>query len=561
MAPEQAPAPAEWNAAAGGSSSPPYETLPCRSFWRAGSYHPAGGAAASRSSEREPEEPSALSRARVHPKFLHSNATSHRWAFGAVAELVDNAVDEIPRGATFVKLDRRRNPRNGSDALLFLDDGGGMDPSGLRRCISLGFSAKPAGGATTSIGQYGNGFKTSTMRLGADVIVFTRSCAGTGGGSATTTQSVGLLSYTFLTRTQKDDIVVPVVDFQVTAGEAAAPLTGATSPADWSENLKTILDWSPFSSQEALMEQFAEIGPHGTKVLVFNLWLDDDGLPELDFGEEDDDDDIKLRRELSPPAANSSKIKTEIINSHISHTFRFSLRAYLSILYLREFSAFSIFLRGSPVRQLRIADELKFPRRITYRPNLPAAPAPAPVEMTIGFAKEAPLLGMYGVNVYHRNRLVLPFWKLFHDGTSRGRCVIGVVEADFMAPAHDKQDFERSPVFFRLEGRLKLAITEFWRDHCHLLGYQSGRRQLAGDGGSSGKDRTPADGAAEDSPSIDRLREENLQLFFRRTELRRREEELKKTIDQLEDELALTRQECSRLSSDIESRRQQQQLC
>ena len=29
----------------------------------------------------------------THPKFLHSNSTSHRWAFGAIAELIDNAMD------------------------------------------------------------------------------------------------------------------------------------------------------------------------------------------------------------------------------------------------------------------------------------------------------------------------------------------------------------------------------------------------------------------------------------------------------------------------------------
>ncbi|XP_028090680.1 dormancy-associated protein homolog 3-like [Camellia sinensis] len=28
------------------------------------------------------------------PSFLHSNATSHKWASGAIAELLDNAVDE-----------------------------------------------------------------------------------------------------------------------------------------------------------------------------------------------------------------------------------------------------------------------------------------------------------------------------------------------------------------------------------------------------------------------------------------------------------------------------------
>ncbi|KAI3782986.1 hypothetical protein L2E82_13047 [Cichorium intybus] len=59
----------------------------------------------------------------------------------AIAELLDNAVHEINNGATFVKLDRIYNKRDNSLALLFLD---------------------------------GDGFKTSTMRLGADVIVFSR---------------------------------------------------------------------------------------------------------------------------------------------------------------------------------------------------------------------------------------------------------------------------------------------------------------------------------------------------------------------------------------------------
>lgn len=82
---------------------------------------------------------------------------------------------------------------------FFLDDGGGMDPEAMRRCMSFGFSDKSS---KSAIGQCmeicnhfvilhfkllpyciylftcslpdGNGFKTSTMRLGADVIVFSR---------------------------------------------------------------------------------------------------------------------------------------------------------------------------------------------------------------------------------------------------------------------------------------------------------------------------------------------------------------------------------------------------
>ncbi|MCI06691.1 MORC family CW-type zinc finger protein 4-like, partial [Trifolium medium] len=54
-------------------------------------------------------------------------------------------------------------------------NGGGMNPDKIRQCMSLGYSEKSK--LANTIGQYGNGFKTSTMRLGADVIVFSR-CKG-----------------------------------------------------------------------------------------------------------------------------------------------------------------------------------------------------------------------------------------------------------------------------------------------------------------------------------------------------------------------------------------------
>lgn len=142
-----------------------------------------------------------------------------------------------------------------------------MDPELLRRCMSFGFSDKKT---ESFIGQCkslfcwtpykfvylylalcwqlcwnkfwcidGNGFKTSTMRLGADVVVFTRHKKNTKYEYNTftfwffcsylmtstflyilasplylyreATLSVGLLSYTFLTRTGCDDIVIPTV--------------------------------------------------------------------------------------------------------------------------------------------------------------------------------------------------------------------------------------------------------------------------------------------------------------------------------------------------------------
>lgn len=147
-------------------------------------------------------------------------------------------MDEVKNGATFVNVDMIRNPRDGSPMLYIEDNGGGMTPERMRECMSLGFSTKSKSGNT--IGQYGNGFKTSTMRLGADVIVFSRSPADAGRRA---TQSIGVLSFTFLRSTGHDDIVVPMVDYELKDG-MICPLIRSTAK-DWAHNLRTIQQWSP----------------------------------------------------------------------------------------------------------------------------------------------------------------------------------------------------------------------------------------------------------------------------------------------------------------------------
>ncbi|MED6113109.1 ATPase morc2 [Stylosanthes scabra] len=420
------------------------ESIGFRSFWKAGDY------AVGPSSKPAPFE-GHLEHARVHPKFLHSNATSHKWAFGAIAELVDNAVDEIQNGATFVKIDKIDVMEDNSPALCFIDDGGGMDPEAIRKCMSLGYSSKKS---KTTIGQYGNGFKTSTMRLGADAIVFSRA---THSGRAT--QSVGLLSYTFLRRTGQDDVIVPMIDFDI-SGNWAEPIIYNTHD-DWSANLQTILDWSPFTSKEELMLQFDDIGSHGTKIIIYNLWLNDEGIYELSF--DDDAEDIMLRDEANQGGTvKRSYKKMAELRSHVSYRLRFSLRVYFSMLYLRKFSNFKIILRGKPVDQFNIADELKHSEVVRYKPQQAIAAKEVTVVTTIGFIKEAPNLNVSGFNVYHKNRLIKPFWKVVPDGSSKGMGVVGVLEANFIEPAHDKQDFERSLLFIRMEARLKQMTMDYW---------------------------------------------------------------------------------------------------
>ncbi|KAK3439916.1 hypothetical protein EUGRSUZ_B00250 [Eucalyptus grandis] len=344
----------------------------CRQFWKSGSYDNGHSTKISIQSGRN--------YLHVHPMFLHSNATSHKWAFGAIAELLDNAVDEIQNGATYVIIDKTLNPRDGSPALLIQDDGGGMDPEALRRCMSFGFSDKKE---KSAIGQYGNGFKTSTMRLGADVIVFSRH--------------------------MKDSM-------------------------------------------------FDDIGSHGTKIIIYNLWYNDDGKMELDFDAHPQD--IRISGDIK-------KVETipawkQVNEQHIANQLHYSLRVYMSILYLRIPESFKIVLRGQNVEHHNIADDLKYIQYILYRPQT-AGFVEGQVVTTIGFLKEAPHVNLHGFNVYYKNRLILPFWRVVTYTDSRGRGVVGVLEANFIEPTHNKQDFERTSLFQKLEVRLKEMTSEYWK--------------------------------------------------------------------------------------------------
>lgn len=52
------------------------------------------------------------------------------------------------------------------------------------------------------VGLYGNGFKSGSMRLGKDAIVFTKN---------EDAMSVGMLSQTFLEVTKAEHVIVPII--------------------------------------------------------------------------------------------------------------------------------------------------------------------------------------------------------------------------------------------------------------------------------------------------------------------------------------------------------------
>lgn len=70
---------------------------------------------------------------------------------------------------------------------------------------SFGFTEKGSGKAShQAIGVYGNGFKSGSMRLGRDALIFTKN-----GGC----QTVGMLSQTYLENIKAQAVIVPIVPF------------------------------------------------------------------------------------------------------------------------------------------------------------------------------------------------------------------------------------------------------------------------------------------------------------------------------------------------------------
>ncbi|KAG1363538.1 Protein MICRORCHIDIA 4 [Cocos nucifera] len=402
-----------------------------RQFWKAGEY------------ERLPMDDSA--------------------SLSALAELLDNSFDEVCNGATFVNVDMLENRKDGTKMLLIEDDGGGMNPDGMRHCMSLGYSLKSK--SANTIGQYGNGFKTSTMRLGADVIVFSRSHGKDG---RRPTQSIGMLSYTFLRTTGKEDIIVPIIDYE--KGETWSKMTWCSSV--WNNNLETIIQWSPYFSEADLLQQFSSMSYQGTRIVIYNLWEDDQGELELDFGA--DIHDIQIR------GVNRDERKIEMSkqfpNSRHFLTYRHSLRSYASILYLRIPPSFRMILRGKEIEHHNLVDDMMLKHEVIYKPQPCANGLLKDSNMVavvmVGFVKDAKdHIDIQGFNVYHKNRLIKPFWRVWNAAGSDGRGVIGVLEANFVEPAHDKQDFERTTVLSRLEARLVKFQKDYWLKNCHHIGY------------------------------------------------------------------------------------------
>uniref|UniRef100_A0A8C6JCZ8 Uncharacterized protein n=1 Tax=Melopsittacus undulatus TaxID=13146 RepID=A0A8C6JCZ8_MELUD len=362
------------------------------------------------------------------PKFLHTNSTSHTWPFSAIAELIDNAYDPDV-SAKQIWIDK--TVINDTICLTFTDNGNGMNSEKLHKMLSFGFSEKSVMNGRVPVGLYGNGFKSGSMRLGKDAIVFTKNGE---------TMSVGLLSQTFLEVTKAEHVMVPII----------------SDPAESKSSLKAILTYSLFSTEEKLLAELdAIIGKKGTRIIIWNLRRDKNEKTEFDFDK--DKYDIRIPEDLDETGKRGYK-KQERLDQIVPES-DYSLRAYCSILYLKP--ATQIILRGQKVKTQLVSKSLAFIESDIYRPKFLNGKM---VRITFGF--NCRNKDHYGIMMYHKNRLIKAYERVGCQlkANNMGVGVVGIIECNFLKPTHNKQDFDYTNEYRLTIAALGEKLNDYWNE-------------------------------------------------------------------------------------------------
>ncbi|XP_037645921.1 MORC family CW-type zinc finger protein 3-like isoform X2 [Sebastes umbrosus] len=376
------------------------------------------------------------------PKYLHTNSTSHTWPFGAIAELIDNAYDPDVSAKHFW-IDKIVVKEE--ECLSFMDDGNGLDLETMHKMLSFGYSDKVPVKGIKPIGMYGNGFKSGSMRLGKDAIVFSKSKS---------VSCVGMLSQTYLEKTGANQISVPIVCF-----EQREPNKFSVRE-EHKASLQDILDHSPFNTQEELLLEVDAIssnqstGKTGTRIIIWNLRRTSTGSTEYDFSK--DRYDIRIPSDVYEEMIDTSQ-HADRLTPYIPQSC-YSLRAYCCILYLKP--RMQIIIRGQKVKSELIAKSLASVRKDSYKPTFLSK------GIRIIFGYNTKSKDQYGIMMYHKNRLIKAYERVGCQlqANNQGVGVIAVIECDYLEPTHNKQSFNETDKYRKTMNNLGTKLKEYWNE-------------------------------------------------------------------------------------------------
>nr|XP_056714731.1 MORC family CW-type zinc finger protein 3 [Euleptes europaea] len=329
---------------------------------------------------------------------------------------------------------------NDCTCLTFMDNGNGMNADKLHKMLSFGFSDKVIMNGHAPVGLYGNGFKSGSMRLGKDAIVFTKNEDG---------MSVGMLSQTFLRVTKAEHVIVPIISFN--------KKRQVMNPEESAASLEAILIHSLFSTEKELLAELdAIIGKKGTRIIIWNLRREKNEQTEFDF--ETDKYDIRIPADLDEVTGKRGYKKQERQDQIIPES-DYSLRAYCSILYLKP--RMQIIIRGQKVQTQLVSKNLAYIERDVYRPKFLH---PKTVRITFGF--NCRNKDHYGMMMYHTNRLIKAYERVGYQqkANNMGVGVVGIIECNFLKPTHNKQDFDYTKEYRLTIHALGEKLNDYWNE-------------------------------------------------------------------------------------------------
>ncbi|KAM6984976.1 MORC family CW-type zinc finger protein 3a [Aplochiton taeniatus] len=384
-------------------------------------------------------------RKQLCPKFLHTNSTSHTWPFSAIAELTDNAYDPDVKAKQFW-IDKITI--NGQMCLSFMDNGNGLNYEKMQKMLSFGYSDKTAINGHLPIGFYGNGFKSGSMRLGRDAIVFSKSQDA---------MAVGLLSQSYLEEIGAEQIIVPIISFKsVSQSEPCMMLGNLQESEQHKASLQDILRYSLFKTEEELLTELNTITSTGTRIIIWNLRRRSSGNETLEFDFKKELYDIQIPCNVYEGMNENSK-HSELSTQSIPESI-YSLRAYCSILYMKP--RMQIILCGMIVKSQLISKSLAYIVKDTYKPIFLTKGVP------IVFGYNTKSKDNYGLMMYYKNRLIKSYERVGcqHKGNTRGVGVIGVIECNFLEPTHNKQDFDNTEKYRNAIISLGKKLEDYWKE-------------------------------------------------------------------------------------------------
>ncbi|KAK3569455.1 hypothetical protein QTP86_031123, partial [Hemibagrus guttatus] len=348
----------------------------------------------------------------ISPQFLHTNSTSHTWPFSAIAELIDNAYD--PDANAKQMWINKTVVKDQGDCLIFMDNGKGMDYDKMHKMLSFGFSNKQTIRGHVPVGLYGNGFKSGSMRLGKDAIVFSK---------------------------KANTIVHP----------------------EHADCLHHILKYSLFNTKEELLSEFSvieglSINSSGTRIIIWNLRRTILGELEFDFLK--DPNDIQIPVHLYESTREPKKHQNE--GGMSVPESEYSLRAYCSILYLKP--RMQIIIQGQKVETQFVTKSLSKILKDTYKPTGYNQKIP------ITFGYNTKTKEHYGIMMYNKNRLIKAYERVAcqRKANSTGVGVIGVLECNHLKPTHNKQDFDNTDEY----RKTMLNVGYKLEDYCKEARYR-----------------------------------------------------------------------------------------